>query len=134
MLAVERLRSSEDGRQSGPDLAHPCSPDPVKQRAGRGQGWSGRGVHGGWGECSHQGGRQLCRSWALTHNWRKEFRKCSQLLRHLRASSQAAPRLRHPGMSVPWPGPWGSHQVRRPRHCIQPQLPLWKPGVSFHST
>ena len=56
---MERLRSSEDGRQSGLDLAHPCSPDPVKQRAGRGQGWSGMGVHGGWGECSHQGGRQL---------------------------------------------------------------------------
>lgn len=24
-----------------------------------------------------KGSRQLCRSWALTHNWWKEFRKCS---------------------------------------------------------
>lgn len=38
------------------------------------------------------------------------------------------------GMSVPWPGPWGGHRARSPRHCVQPELSLAEPRVSFHST
>lgn len=71
---------------------------------------------GGWVSVT-RGGRQLCRSWAFTHNWRKEFRKCSQPLRHLGAQSQAGPKRQHPEVSkLP-----GGHQVRRPRHHKQPE-------------
>lgn len=86
------------------------SPESMKWTPWQGAGLEWHGCAWGvrWGECSHQGGRQLCGSWALTHNWRKECRKCSQPLRYLRASSQAGPRLQYPGneCAMAWPLGW----------------------------
>lgn len=73
------------------------------------------GVQKGRGEACPPG------SWeapALTHNWRKAFRKRSQLLGHLRAKSQAGPQRQHPGRSG---------MARRPQPQVQPQLALAEP-------